>query len=290
MKLAYLILAYKLPQQLERLVNTLQFRDTTVFIHLDKKSDFNDFKHIADLPRVYFIKNRLPVHWGGFSITRAIISSLNEVTQHDQFDHIILMSGQDYPIRPLSELHEYLEAHAGFGFIYTELNDGTSAWWRHATERYRHFYLYDYPVYGFKFLQKVGKKLLPHRRFIFPEFKLYGSAGGTFCILSHDMARYLVTFTENNRKASLYGRFTYASDEFWFQTILMNSPLKTKIINELLWHIDWPWKASHPKILVAEDYEAMRTSGKFFARKFDSTIDQVILDKLDNNIILKTTT
>jgi hypothetical protein len=39
-----------------------------------------------------------------------------------------------------------------------------------------------------------------------------------------------------------------------------------------------------PRLLRAADRDALIASGKFFARKFDSDVDELILDQLDEHL------
>ena len=58
MRLAYLILAHGNKQQLERLVKSLIYPNTDIYIHLDTKSGISEFADLALLEGVFFIKKR----------------------------------------------------------------------------------------------------------------------------------------------------------------------------------------------------------------------------------------
>jgi len=47
MKIAYIILAHKLPQQIIRLVNRLNTDDTSFLIHVDKKTEHRIYQEIV---------------------------------------------------------------------------------------------------------------------------------------------------------------------------------------------------------------------------------------------------
>ncbi|HUQ66671.1 MAG TPA: beta-1,6-N-acetylglucosaminyltransferase, partial [Flavitalea sp.] len=157
-------------------------------------------------------------------------------------------------------------------------------WWINAADRYKYYHLNDYRFYGKKLLYKISKRVLPHRRFLYPDYQLYGGPGATFCALTRQAAEYIINFMQKNPKARQYAKFTHASDEFWFQTLLMNSPLKDKMINEPLWYIDWSGTSKHPCILNVLDYPSLIASGMFFARKFDMYEDEIVMDMLDGHL------
>jgi hypothetical protein len=70
----------------------------------------------------------------------------------------------------------------------------------------------------------------------------------------------------------------------FFETILMNSPLKSRVVNDSKRYVDFTRKERHPKILTKDDLENMKKSGKFFARKFNLAVDKDILDIIDQEI------
>lgn len=284
LKIAHLIVAFKNPEQVFRLTKSLYSLNSDIFIHIDKKVDERPFQYIGDLPNVHFIKERLSVVWGGYSITNSYISGMKEILAHGNYDYIVLMSGQDYPLKPNSEFQQYLMENKGFSMMSVEAQVPESKWWFYASDRYRYYYLNDYKFFGKNLIHKISKRLMPRRQFLYPDYQLYGGPGATFCALTKQAAEYIVNFMHNNRKAVRYAKFTHASDEFWFQTLLMNSPLKDKVINQPLWYIDWGGVSKHPRVLTVLDYPSLIESGLFFARKFDMYEDEGVLDMLDGHL------
>ena len=69
-------------------------------------------------------------------------------------------------------------------------------------------------------------------------------------------------------------------DEIFFQTLVLNSPHRDSVVDANLRYIDWPG----PRVLRADDLDALLGSGMLFARKFDETVDAEILDLLDHQI------
>jgi len=98
MKIAYIILAHKYPEQLVRLVSRLQTENTCFFIHIDGKTDqetssqmVNQLQHI---PSVYFVK-RYKCFWGDFNIIKATLEAIATLLKSKiEFDYAILLSGQ----------------------------------------------------------------------------------------------------------------------------------------------------------------------------------------------------
>ena len=69
-------------------------------------------------------------------------------------------------------------------------------------------------------------------------------------------------------------------DELFFQTLIMNSPLRETVVNDNLRFLDWSREPA-PAVLGVHDLDRMIESGKLFARKFDVTVDADVLDRLD---------
>jgi hypothetical protein len=78
-------------------------------------------------------------------------------------------------------------------------------------------------------------------------------------------------------------RHVLIPDELFFQTIVMNSPLRDSVENENLRYLDWSREPA-PAVLLESDLPALVSSHKLFARKFDERIDSTILDLLDAHI------
>jgi hypothetical protein len=284
--IAYLILAYKNPVQVARLVSRLQSKNTMVFIHVDAKVNILPFLTLCNQPYVTFVKKRHKIVWGGYSITEALISGMAEITKNKNCENIVLLSGQDYPIRHISEFEDFIRVNEGYSFLNVEEATVTSKWWQNAVRRYKYYYVSDYNIKGKRFLNRILRRILPERKFIYPEYKLYGGPGSTFGILTFEAAAYIVAFMEGNLKAKRFAKTTFASDEFWFQTILMNSPLKEKVNICSLWYMKWNGTSKHPNILKFSDLYQITHSNSFFARKFDMYVDNSVLDMIDQKILL----
>ena len=81
MKITYLILAHRYPEQLYRLVDRLNCSGVNFLIHIDKKVEDKIFEQITNklepLGNVFFIK-RYKCFWGGFGIVQATYQGLQE--------------------------------------------------------------------------------------------------------------------------------------------------------------------------------------------------------------------
>ncbi len=118
MKLAHLILAHNEPGQLERLIKRLAHPDAHIYIHLDLKTGIEPFEYLAKMSNVFFIKDRVTVHWGSFSIVEATLSGFRQIAASDiAYCYVNLLSGQDYPLKSAAFIQKYLSDHPDTAFM-----------------------------------------------------------------------------------------------------------------------------------------------------------------------------
>jgi len=280
MRIAHLIMAYKNPVQLERLIRKLDHFQFDIYIHLDKKINAQAFDYMADFNRVFFIENRVICNWGGFSFVRAISNSVREILSKDEnYEYINLISAQDYPIKTNDYIYNYIEKHRGLSFISYD-KSSNSDWWNHAVTRYELYHFTDINIKGRYLLQGLLNRYMPKRRFPV-DWVLYGSAVSSWWTITTDCARYIVNYLDNNSKLMNFMKFTWAADEFLYTSIIMNSPFRESTVNNNLRYIEWEEGKPNPRIFKVNNLESLKTSEQLFARKFDTDIDINVLDELD---------
>jgi len=275
-------MAYKDPSQVERLIHKFSRAGSDFYIHLDKKIDMTPFAFLANLPNVHFIERRVRVNWGGYSLTAGIINSIREIINSGrQYDYVSIMSGQDYPIKPVDSFYRHLETSKGRNFIYYE--DPGDTWWSHAMTRIHQYHMTSFGFKGRYRIQYLINRIMPKRKFPLP-YKMYGGPCATFMTLTADCAKYVTEFMDGNKKLRRFAFFSWGTDEYLIPTIIMNSPFKASVVNDNLYYVDWSNGGSNPKTFTTDDLEAIRRSDKLLARKFDIRVDTQILDLLDESI------
>jgi hypothetical protein len=139
MRLAYLVTAYRDLRHLERLCAALAREDpgALVVVQLDAGSPLAERASGLDA-RVEL--TRSPIRWGDGSYVRALVDSLRRLMA-DDWQWVLVLSGQDYPLRPIAELHEQLEGghHTAYSPISGRLPDDATpeALVQRYTYRYR---------------------------------------------------------------------------------------------------------------------------------------------------------
>jgi hypothetical protein len=104
--IAFAVLAHQDPDMVRRLAADLAGHP--VVVHVDAKADIEPFEQI---PGIRLVRDRVAVHWGGFSVVEATLrvyqACLDELG--DQQDAAIaLLSGSDVLVRPIEEFEKYV--------------------------------------------------------------------------------------------------------------------------------------------------------------------------------------
>jgi hypothetical protein len=280
MRIACLIMAHRDPSQIERLIKKFDHPGFAFYIHLDAKIGLDDYSYLGQLENVHFIKQRTKVRWASFSFVKALLISFQEILDSgEHYDYVSVMSGQDYPIKPVEKIYSHLVEKAGSNFICFE-EDG-SAWWNHAISRVHKYHFTNFGFIGRYRFQFLINRILPDRKFPFP-YTLYGGPRAMCMTLTRDCLIYVVNFFKENKKLRRFGLYSWGPDEFMIPTLIMNSRFKSSVVNNNFYYIDWSRGGSNPKILTVEDFEILTKSDKMLARKFDMVADAEILDLIDS--------
>lgn len=286
MKLAVLIQCHKCPEQINRLFDVMKSDEVDFYIHVDRKSDIAD--EIEKRADVHILppERRVDVMWGGFSQVEATLNLLDEALITGGYDYYFLISGQDFPVRPIRELIEFLENDNGANYVdlFPSLNNGLC--------KQNNLDKRNQIVYGDRIMGR-GKFARIMRRLWVAVTGGYGRTFGIFrrknvlnlkfyfgsqwWCLSKDFVEYA---TEHLAKTPQYAEFfrkASCPDESFFQTLLMNSSY-SDTRKEYLHFIRWEEGKSSPENLTLSDFDEAIASGKFMARKIDG--DFALIDKL----------
>ena len=276
MKVAYLILAHHQPALLEELITALDKPKEQVFVHIDKKIDIRHFEALLK-DKCIFTEQREKTYWGSFSLQKAYIHLVKAATAIGEFDYYTVLSGVDFPIKPIQSFEAFLEQHRGSEFI-EAVYDSNFA--KKAQRRYSGYFVF--PNYS-KFFMKLNFGIAKVQRIFYKRKPYKGEKiffGSAWWTLTHECIKYIRSRIENEPALSRYFKHTHASDEMFFHTIIGNSPFAGKITNNNLRCIVFEKGNANPKVWRMEDKEFLLSSNGYFARKFDLSIDAAIIDCL----------
>lgn len=293
-KLAFLILAHTDPVHLGRLCRALDHH-SRIFVHLDAKVDIGPFL-AQPLPScVQFITDRVKVSWAAYSQVEATLRMMRAALScGEDFSHLLMLSGLDYPIKPMTALHEHLNRQPGHQFI--RFVDASNTHYKVFFDHY--WFLEAHPALPRKLDRHLrhglGRLLRPFLRKTRPSCIQRVCWGSAYWALTSECAAHILDFIARNPDYVRWERSSFAVDEHFFHTIVANSAFledadgiypyqgnKTYLMASLhLIH------ESMRKVFTENDFEELRQSEKFFVRKLMSGLSDASLDRLDAEILL----
>jgi hypothetical protein len=305
-RIGFIILAHKNPAQLRRLVDRLSSPFTKCFIHIDRKSDIKSFRlAFRDLDtETYTWVKRERSPWGSFGAIQATINGIKRtLKEKPAYDYIFLLSGQDYPIKNLTYIQDFLTANNGKNFIeyfplpYEGWRDGGierfeyyffhfSGKWLAFPFNYYYLLLQKYKGRPFTYPRIFNAKIFTGNPGFWSRFKkkmpsdLKPYGGAAYWCLSRNAASYIVDFLQRRKDIIRLCKYSMCCDEIFFHTILLNSYLRDVIVNKLIHFIDRNTYPA-PATLVSSDFKRLSQSDCLFARKFDYAVDRKIFDMID---------
>ena len=284
MKIGFLILAHRYPNQLKSLIESLlSFPNARVYLHIDKKSKglietIND--SFTGDSRVVILTERYPVYWGSFNQIQATFALMKKAKEFNSEDYYMLISGQDMLIKKPMDLLSFFSQHKGKQFLMNfKLPD--PQWNEGGLNRLAYFHI-DIPGRSYLSNRITSlihrfQDLIGYKRKVY--FEQYG--GSNWFNLDAGALNYIVDFVNQNPKYLNSFKYSRCADEIFVQSVLMNSPFKDEVINDDLRYVDWSSGPEYPRILRESDLEKMHVEkNKFFARKFDANVDDFIIKKL----------
>ena len=299
MGIAYIISAYKLPDQLLRLISRLNSPGSVFLVHIDRKTNPITFdkvvRELGTFGNVIFLKSH-KCYWGDFGHVQATIKGIRELFRRKTaFDYVFLLTGQDYPIKPAERICQFLEENKGKEFIAFRtlpiselgLQDGgfsrIERWHLRIFGRHvripteaRHLTI------GERIIVRILSLLFAKRSFP-PGFQPY--FGSSYWCITRECAGYINEFVARNRGFVRFFKHVLVPDEMFFQTIIINSSFRDRVVNDNLRSIDWSEGGNNPRVWRKEDLETLRLSNALIARKFDLNVDPEILDLIDVELL-----
>ena len=117
MKICYLIQTHKNPEQIYRLIKTIKTSNTDnqVIVSHDFHSCNLDVKRLND-DGIKVLSGR--GGRGNFSSVQSYLNAIEYLIENQiEFDWLTYISGQDYPIKPISEIEHFLSKTEYDGFM-----------------------------------------------------------------------------------------------------------------------------------------------------------------------------
>lgn len=301
MSVAYLIQSHKNVGQVSRLVWALSELDPGCRIYISH--DHRDGHGIEELAAGRVRVTRDDGGRGGFHPIARWLKQVEMVRQDGAAEYVVLISGQDYPIRPMSSmLNDLRQAGDGFLECFPALVQEGNHW---PVREGRSRYLYRWrelrpisdrirdllgPLHALNFVQPwvrvnvaYGGVQVGLRRGTLPDgMQCFG--GSMFPSLSWRAAEHVVHTVQTRPDIMRWAHESLVIDESFFQSVLMTHPaLEFTLSAHRFFKFDRS-RFGHPAILTEQDFPELATSEAYFARKFDVTVDERVLDVIDESL------
>jgi hypothetical protein len=310
----YLLQTHRDPGQIHRLVQTLR-SSNNAFILVSHNRAGCDLSTVPleALSNVAVTRVEVGDARGRFSLEQVYLDAIEWLFQQKiKFDWLVNLTGQDYPIQPLSTIEDCLANTHYDGFIeyFDALVAQNNPWGvREGSDRYLYHYRWVSgelsswqralinPIrvlinrsqsslrinssYGLGIGVRTNPSLFS------PVFRCYGGSG--FKTLSWQCVNYLYHFARKHPNTIDFFSKTCLPGESMIQTILVNSG-RFNLCNDNKRFIRWDTAHhGHPSVLTSKDYEAILNSESHFARKFDASMSGQILELLDERVLRQRT-
>ena len=275
-KHAYLIMAHNEFDMLRRLLKELDDPRNDIYLHIDKKAkgfDFNILRNSVKHSQLILIPG-MNIYWGTISQVKCELR-LMQAAAKGQYHYYHLLSGSDFPLKSQDYIHEYLANDTG-EYVNCFKND-------EARDDFMFKIMYYYPLlkyvgkgnteghnlkarcerklgYWQLRLLEIQKQLNIDRTRKYKNFEFY--KGDNWFSITDDLVKFII----GHRKQILKLFFiTNGPDEFFVQTLAMNSHFADRVKCNSLREIDW--ERGKPYEYTMEDLDMLKRSDAFFARK-----------------------
>ena len=296
MRIAYLLLAHRDIPFIKRVSEKLTAETRNeCFIHFDAKSN-EKVEISAGSNRIHWLEERYPVYWGGYSVILATLALFKEAVSKG-FDRYMIFHGADYPLYNNHYINHFFEDHNEVEFINAidESNGNKREWFRYIPKNYL-----DKP----NLIKRIHNRMnVEYFRSSLP--KLCRTCGVTYggthhhiyrgwghFAVTHELARYILDFSNRYPEYNDFFKHVYAPDESYFHTIVYNSewvkktqnggpiPEKERCLKNLLNLTYFEYPSSVRIFKYKEEYELLKKTGYLFFRKVGSESKE-LLDYID---------
>lgn len=318
MKIFYVILTYNFPTLLGRTIRALAGPESWFYIHVDKRIATAPFRQqTAGQPQVRFLDDteRVVSRWGHISTVDAALQAMRKIRDEhpDEKDgFIVLLSGQDYPIRSRDYIRKFLEEHAATTFMQTEkvpyanLREGGVNRTRDA-----YFHLGGRNIVRIRRLKIAKENAVSFYKILrYRPSRIFGALGAFFtrrrfpmkgweqyvgefwCGFPLVVGNLLLGVTESHPEYRAFHRRTLIPEECFFHTIVANDRdrLPGPLDSGTLHYIDWSDTHTPATFNMQHRDSLLRMIESrpemLFARKFDDSTQsgREILDFIDSHI------
>ncbi|XP_053708517.1 xylosyltransferase 2 [Synchiropus splendidus] len=277
-------------RQLKRLIKAIYHRDHYYYIHVDKRSGYMHREVLQitqQYPNVRATPWRMVTIWGGASLLKAYLHSMQDLLSmlDWKWDFFINLSATDFPTRTNDELVAFLSQNRDKNFLKSHGRENARFIKKQGLDRL--FHECDNHMW------RLGERSIPGG--------LEVSGGSDWFALTHRFVEYVVN-SQDALVSGLKQFYSYAllPAESFFHTVLGNSHMCDSLVDNNLRVTNWnrklgckcqykhivDWCGCSPNDFKPQDLIRIQQLSRptFFARKFESTVNQEAIDILDTHL------
>lgn len=287
LKHAILILAHTNQEQINMLLSALDNERVDIYMHVDSK--FREFDETAaerclKKSNIYFLDRR-DVRWGDVSLVCLELDMFKLALLHGEYVYFHLISGMDMPIKPINTFLDFCEKNKGYEFVnvenYCNRDNITLVHLLHKYQRPANRILYCASrIFGIISLNV--QKILGVGRLRFKNISFH--KGSNWVSLTYDAVKEI---TDNKDYFLNLYRYSSCADEIFIQTYLLASPkFKDKIYPNLHGNLRLvDWKRGYPYVFKYKDFDELKNSSLFWARKIDMRQDKELVCRIIKELL-----
>lgn len=317
-RVLYFVTSYRRPEQVLRLVGTIgqESPGAEILIHHDQFRSRLDAAEVTRVTRrARLLSSPAPLKWGDFSVVDMHWRCFEWALDRVDFDWLIMLSEQDYPVWPLAKTEGLLQDSGSDIFVRAEPVDATDRG-PDALSYHRYFFSYAevpgaaiaqrYPVpwarawrrWRQRAVNRINRQPgrmiraetypdgMPTRFGVRRNTTPFSSSfpcwvGEAWFSLSRPAVAEVVSFSKSHPFYRRYYIRTIVPEESATVSIVLNSP-RLRVEARNLHFERWSDRYSgHPDVLRRDDLDEIIGSGMPFARKFDLDTDAGVMGALD---------
>ncbi|EHB16487.1 Xylosyltransferase 2 [Heterocephalus glaber] len=287
-RIAYMLVVHgRAVRQLKRLLKAVYHERHFFYIHVDQRSNYLHREVMAlaqQYENVRVTPWRMVTIWGGASLLRMYLRSMRDLLEVPgwTWDFFINLSATDYPTRTNEELVAFLSKNRDKNFLKSHGRDNSRFIKKQGLDRL--FHECDSHMW------RLGERQIP--------VGIVVDGGSDWFVLTRSFVEYVV-YTDDPLVAQLRQFYTYTllPAESFFHTVLENSPACESLVDNNLRVTNWnrklgckcqykhivDWCGCSPNDFKPQDFLRLQQVSRptFFARKFESTVNQEVLEILD---------
>lgn len=278
---AHLVMVHNNPDQFTRLVCAANHPENLFVLHVDVKSAPAVHQAAAALAARFENVSILPprdVRWASWSVIETTLAAIKQLLDANKtWRHFSNLSGQDFPLRPQEAILSRLKAAPESNYI--EYFDPLIEWIDGA-DRIRYVRL-ELP--GMKAGLNLPKLRWDRWQRYLGKTRFYG--GSSYFTLSRAFCEHMLA-SPNMPAFRKFFRHTFATDEMFIQSFIMDSPFRDTLVNNDMRLIDFSEGTPRPRTWTCEHSQILLDSDDFYARKFDPAVDDEIIALLEQRSVL----